>query len=484
MHTAPGGDSGPDGAAGIQPTAQGDQDISARLTVAVILAGGVGLRSGSSTPKQLVPVAGHSSLAHTITAFQRSPNVDKIIVMAEASTLPEVEELLRSLEKSKLSGVFPGGATRAETSMLALNQIPDPDSKVLLHDGVRPLLSQRVITECVEALDRYDAVDTAIPSADTIIEVDDENLITSIPPRSRLRRGQTPQGFRRSVIQRAYELAMPDAKFITTDDCGVVLRYLPEIPIYVVDGDEWNIKITHPVDFHIADKLFQLRQDDNPTVGLNKELLRDSSVVIFGASYGIGAEIAEQLRDVGACVHSFSRTLTDTDVQDRQSVRQALAGAYQEAGFVDHVILTAGLLEVAEVLELTDKQLADVISTNLTSAFLVAQESHDYLEMTHGSLLFFTSSSYTRGRARYSAYSATKAGLVNLTQALAEEWLGRGIRVNCISPSRTATPMRLEAFGPEPLDTLAPTSRVADTSIRALLSPLTGQIYNVPRETT
>ena len=98
---------------------------------------------------------------------------------------------------------------------------------MLFHDAVRPLLSPRIIEECFEALDDYPAVDVAIPSADTIIEVDDDNTIRDIPPRAALRRGQTPQAFRSSVISAAYALAAQDPDFVATDDCTVVLRYLP-----------------------------------------------------------------------------------------------------------------------------------------------------------------------------------------------------------------------------------------------------------------
>ena len=75
---------------------------------------------------------------------------------------------------------------------------------------------------------------------------------------ARLRRGQTPQGFRLSTIRRAYELAWQDPDFAATDDCSVVLKYLPDVPIHIVEGSEHNMKVTAPVDLFIADKLFQL----------------------------------------------------------------------------------------------------------------------------------------------------------------------------------------------------------------------------------
>ena len=90
---------------------------------------------------------------------------------------------------------------------------------------------------------------------------------------------------------------------------------------------------------------------------------------------------------------------------------------------------------------------------------LIAQEFHPHLRATRGSLLYFTSSSYTRGRSGYSLYSSAKAAVVNLTQALADEWSGDGVRVNCINPERTGTPMRTKAFGEEPAGSLLESDR-------------------------
>ena len=99
-----------------------------------------------------------------------------------------------------------------------------------------------------------------------------------------------------------------------------------------------------------------------------------------------------------------------------------------------------------------------------------------------GSLLLFTSSSYTRGRSGYSLYSSAKAAIVNLTQALADEWAAAGVRVNCINPERTGTPMRTKAFGEEPPGTLLSSEEVARQSLDVLLAPQTGHIIDIRRE--
>ena len=111
----------------------------------------------------------------------------------------------------------------------------------------------------------------------------------------------------------------------------------------------------------------------------------------------------------------------------------------------------------------------------------VAIEAYNYLKETQGQLIFFTSSSYTRGRAFYSIYSSTKAAIVNFVQAVAQEWESVGIRVNCINPERTKTPMRIKNFGIEPDDTLLRSEVVADATVRCLLADYTGQVIDVKR---
>ncbi|MCU1572612.1 MAG: 2-C-methyl-D-erythritol 4-phosphate cytidylyltransferase [Micrococcaceae bacterium] len=446
---------------------------------AVILAGGVGTRMGLDIPKQLVPIAGRTSLEHTAEAFQNCAAVDEILVMMDPGWLDAARRLLPAAKFPKIINVLPGGADRNRTSHLALQAIDNKSAKVVFHDAVRPLIDCSIIEECVRALDSYGAVDTAIPSADTIIEVDGSNHIRAVPPRASLRRGQTPQAFRWNVLADAYDRAYRDPDFTATDDCSVVLKYRPDVPILVVPGSEANIKITHPIDIHLADKLFQLRHHSADGPAGNRTSLASSTVVIFGGSSGIGAELAALLTTEGANVVSHSRTGSGTFVENRQSVAAALAEAASKYGRIDHVVLTAGVLTIGPLVDLTDEQLHHDVNVNLMAAFVVAQEAHRYLAESSGSLLLYASSSYTRGRANYTVYSATKAAVVNLTQALADEWSTDGIRVNCVSPSRTATPMREKAFGHEDTDSLLAAATVAQASAQVLAEDMTGQVFDV-----
>ncbi len=224
----------------------------------------MGSRVGLDIPKQLIKIAGKTILEHTLAAFEQHPMVDEIIVMMAPGHLDAVRDIVRDGGYDKVVAILEGAETRNGTTRRALDAL-DGDCHLLLHDAVRPLVSARIISDCFAALEQYDAVDVAIPSADTIIEVDDGNTITRVPARDRLRRGQTPQGFRSSVLAKAYEAAAEDPEFTATDDCSVVLRYLPDVPIWVVAGEERNMKVTDPIDVYLADKLFQLTTTYLPT---------------------------------------------------------------------------------------------------------------------------------------------------------------------------------------------------------------------------
>jgi ribitol-5-phosphate 2-dehydrogenase (NADP+) / D-ribitol-5-phosphate cytidylyltransferase len=453
--------------------------------IAVLLAGGVGVRIGLDIPKQLLKVAGKTLLEHTIAVLDRHPLVDEVVVMMAPGHLDAVRAIVRNGGYDKVNAIEEGGQTRNETTQRALAAIGDDESHVLFHDAVRPLLSARIITECFEALEEHPAVDVAIPSADTIIEVGPDNTIREIPPRAALRRGQTPQAFRSSVIRRAYALADQDPTFEATDDCTVVLRYLPDEPIWVVRGDERNMKVTDPIDVYIADKLFQLTHTEAPE-GVSEDDYRTAlagrTVVVFGGSYGIGADICRLAEQYGARVFSFSRSSTGTHVERRADLAAAAEQVLAETGRIDHVVNTAGVLPRGTLAETSEETIYSATDVNYLAPVFIAQVFHPHLAAHGGSLLLFTSSSYTRGRSGYSLYSSAKAATVNLTQALADEWAADGVRVNCINPERTATPMRTKAFGQEPADSLLESEAVARTSLDVLVSDFTGHVIDVRRE--
>ncbi|WP_067967761.1 IspD/TarI family cytidylyltransferase [Nocardiopsis trehalosi] len=235
-----------------------------RVTAAV-LAGGIGARMGAPRPKQLLPLAGRAIIEHSLAAFCAAPEVDDVVVLMVADHVAEVEALVAAAGLDKVRAVLPGGATRTATSVAALralDHLPGTDL-VLLHDAVRPLVTGRVIADCVAALGTAGAVGVAVPAGDTVVEVSPgpsgAEAVRHVPPRASLRRMQTPQGFRLDVVRRAYAAALDDPDLVATDDCGVVLRYLPGEEVRIVPGDEANIKVTNPGDVEVAEALLRRR---------------------------------------------------------------------------------------------------------------------------------------------------------------------------------------------------------------------------------
>jgi len=226
-------------------------------TVAVVLAGGTGERFGTSVPKQLLPLAGRPLIEHSVAAFDEAPGVDAVLVVMAASHAGQVREVLAAGGYRKLAGVIPGGPTRVGSTRRAIESLGAGECDVLFHDAARPLVDQRIIADCAAALAEHRAVGVAVPSADTIAVVTD-GVMTATPPRDSLVRLQTPQGFRLSLIRRAHELAAADPGFgdlPATDDCGIVLRYLPDVRVHIVPGSERNLKITFPRDLAVAEAL-------------------------------------------------------------------------------------------------------------------------------------------------------------------------------------------------------------------------------------
>ncbi len=223
--------------------------------IAIILAGGSGSRFGADMPKQFLKVAGKMIIEHTIDAFERHPLIDEIAIVSRADYMDEMKEMVKNDGYRKVTHILQGGKERYHSSLAAIKAFTDDDDNLLIHDGVRPLVSERIITDCVNALADYEAVDVAVPTTDTIIELHEDGSIARIPQRRLLRNAQTPQCFRRRVIAEAFRLALQDPDFFPTDDCSIVLKYMPEVAIKVVDGEPTNIKVTYKSDLETVERL-------------------------------------------------------------------------------------------------------------------------------------------------------------------------------------------------------------------------------------
>ena len=257
--------------------------------IAVILAGGIGARVGGNTPKQLLPLQdGKSVLEHAVDAFEQSPHIHEICIVMHPDYIMHAEQMLLANAWQKVRHIIPGGKERWESSVNAIRQVRGerleargeenncqlpiancPNTiNLLLHDAARPFVSQEIISNVCQALEEHEAVVVAIPSTDTVYEMKD-GKVARIPNRATIMRAQTPQAFRLPLIAEAYSKALPHL-FPTqldgregggsypllggfgggfpTDDCGIVHEHMPEVPIYIVEGEEQNKKITFKED--------------------------------------------------------------------------------------------------------------------------------------------------------------------------------------------------------------------------------------------
>ena len=246
--------------------------------IAVILAGGIGARVGGNTPKQLLPLSdGRSVLEHAVSAFEQSPYIDEVCIVMHPDYIAHAEQMLLANAWQKVHHIIPGGKERWESSVNAIRQVrgerlevkgketncqlPIANShntvNLLLHDAARPFVSQDIIARVCEALEEQEAVAVAIPSTDTVYEMVD-GKVARIPQRSTIMRAQTPQAFRLELIAEAYTKALgvdslsteacAEAHLPATDDCGIVHEHMPQVPIYIVAGEEQNKKITFKED--------------------------------------------------------------------------------------------------------------------------------------------------------------------------------------------------------------------------------------------
>ena len=225
------------------------------MNIAVVLAGGVGARVGGAVPKQLLPLGdGRTVLEHSVDAFEHADCIDEVCVVMHPDYIAIVEEMIAKNSWQKVKHVISGGKERWESSVNAirlyqgqLSCVEMAESNILLHDAARPFVSEKIISDVCRALVEHEAVVVAVPSTDTVYEMQD-GCVARIPNRSTIMRAQTPQAFRLGLIARAYEIALNSGNMQVTDDCGVVFNYMTNQPIHIVAGEEQNKKITFKED--------------------------------------------------------------------------------------------------------------------------------------------------------------------------------------------------------------------------------------------
>lgn len=224
---------------------------------ALVAAAGTSNRMGG-IDKIMEPLDGVPVLARTLMALQAAQSVDEIIVATREESLVEISRLCRTYGVTKCTKVVRGGETRVHSVFLAAMEA-SPETKLLaVQDGARPLVTPELIDCVVAAAARCGAAAPAIPVKDTVKVVKDGGAVEATLDRSSLRAVQTPQVFEASVLKAALQSALEEQAPIT-DDCSAVER-LGKV-VFLVEGDEENLKITTPTDLLLAEAILQGREN-------------------------------------------------------------------------------------------------------------------------------------------------------------------------------------------------------------------------------
>jgi 2-C-methyl-D-erythritol 4-phosphate cytidylyltransferase/2-C-methyl-D-erythritol 2,4-cyclodiphosphate synthase len=260
---------------------------------AIVVAAGRGRRLGGAGNKVFLPVAGRPILWWTLRAFQRCDAVAEAVLVVGEEDVAAASQLVEAAAFQKVTAICPGGAERGDSVRAGLAHIPPDAGVVAIHDGARPLVTQALITACVEAAERHGAVIPAVPVVDTLKRAGPDETISATVDRAELRAAQTPQTFRRSLLVEAYARAQADG-YAGTDDAGLVERL--GHPVHLIPGEPDNLKVTLPEDMERAAALLEHRHPAGETrVGMGYDVHRlvpDRPLVLGGVTipHSLGLE--------------------------------------------------------------------------------------------------------------------------------------------------------------------------------------------------
>lgn len=225
--------------------------LSQTMTIAIIPAAGLGVRMGGNRPKQFLDLDGKPILAITLTPFELCNEVDAIIVVTPKSDVEYCqEEIIKRYKLTKVIKVVAGGDRRQDSVRCGLDASEGKYQNIVIHDGVRPIISQMEIEEIINAGKAHRAVITGLPAKETVKEVDNEYNVIRTHDRRRLWLVQTPQIFRYNDLVEAHKKSIAEGWQEATDDSQLVERL--GIPVKVIKGSEKNIKVTTPNDLELA----------------------------------------------------------------------------------------------------------------------------------------------------------------------------------------------------------------------------------------
>jgi 2-C-methyl-D-erythritol 4-phosphate cytidylyltransferase len=221
--------------------------------VALILAAGQGRRMGTARKKPYLLLGGKPVVYYTLFEFEQSPLIDEIVlVVGKVEVEYARSSLVDAFQFKKVSTIVAGGLKRQDSVWEGLRAVKSDCEVVMVHDGVRPFISQALLERTCRAMEGCVAAIVAVPVKDTIKSVSPQREVLTTLDRSTLWAIQTPQAFRRDILEKAFRQAIAD-RFYATDDAALVER-LGE-PVTVVEGSYDNIKITTPEDLVLGETI-------------------------------------------------------------------------------------------------------------------------------------------------------------------------------------------------------------------------------------
>ena len=231
---------------------------------ALIFAGGTGKRMNTKTlPKQFLELHGKPIIIHTIEHFESHPEIKDIVVVCVDDWLDYCKDLLAKFNIKEVSQVVPGGETGQMSIFNGLEALREKyqgnDDYVLIHDGVRPLIDEEIISKNIESVKKYGTAITVKPVIETVVQVDEEDIINNVIERSTCHTAVAPQSFVLSEIYSLHMRAQAEKLFDMTDS-ATLARYFG-LPLHTVMGGSENIKITTPSDFYIFRAIYEAREN-------------------------------------------------------------------------------------------------------------------------------------------------------------------------------------------------------------------------------
>ena len=233
------------------------------MNIAIIFAGGTGQRMNTkSKPKQFLEMHGKPVIIYTLEHFQNHPAIDAIVIVCLRSWIPYCKDLIRQYGINKTVSIVPGGRTGQESIFLGLKEARKKygdGAVVLIHDGVRPLINEKIITDCLSCLAKNGNAITVAPAIETIFVKKEDGTIGSIFKRSACEMAKAPQCFCLKDIYEAHLKAKADHKNDFIDSADLMQHY--GYPLHSVEGPSENIKITTPVDFYVFRALIDAKEN-------------------------------------------------------------------------------------------------------------------------------------------------------------------------------------------------------------------------------